>query len=272
MKPTRPKPAARPEADTPVRAAAVRPVTRRLSQQARRQMIIEQAIRFFAEKGFGATTRDLAARIGVAQPLIFQHFPTKSDLVEAVFDALFARMSSYDWFTKLTDRNVGLRARLIDFFQSYATTLYDYDWIRIYMFAGLEGGAFNRLCITRLSEPLLREVIRQIRIDAGARGTSLRDVTSREVELLWILHGGLYYSAIRKQIYGMAIESTDVRPLIEYGVDSALFGIRKLIADLEAAEDSGATAPAPAPTDAQQTGSPATGRRAGKVRSQGMPA
>jgi hypothetical protein len=50
---------------------------------------------------------------------------------------------------------------------------------------------------------------------------------------LWILHGGLYYSAIRKQIYGMAIESVDVRPLIQYGVDSILAGMGSLLDDLE---------------------------------------
>lgn len=209
------------------------PVKRRLSQQDRRQVIIEQAIRVFAEKGFGASTRELAERIGITQPLLFQHFQSKDDLIQAVFDALFERMSSRDWRSVLKQDDQDLRSRLIEFFMSYATTLYDYHWIRIYMFAGLEGGAFNRMYIGKLTEPLLREIASQIRKDRGLKRWASAFVSAREIELLWILHGGLYYSAIRKQIYGMAIESVDVRPLIEYGVDSILSGMKGLLDDLE---------------------------------------
>jgi len=202
---------------------------RRLPQQIRRQLIIDQAIRFFAEKGFAASTRELAERIGIAQPLLFQHFRTKSDLVNAIFDTLFDRMASRDWHGILKDRSRDLRVRLIDFFSSYATALYDYHWIRIYMFAGLEGGAFNRLYITKVTEPLLREIAAEIRASRDMKDCAPSDATAREIELLWILHGGLYYSAIRKQIYGMKIESMDVRPLVEAGVDSVLAGMEGVL-------------------------------------------
>ncbi len=211
------------------------PPRRRLSQEERRRVIIEQAIRVFAEQGFGASTRVLAQRIGMTQPLLFQHFASKDDLIQAVFAALFERMSMRDWRATLGDGDGDLRSRLIEFFMSYATTLYDYHWIRIYMFAGLEGGAFNRMYIGKLTEPLLREIAAQIRRDRGLKRCAPADVTAREIELLWILHGGLYYSAIRKQIYGMAIESVDVRPLIQYGVDSVLAGMGSLLDDLEKA-------------------------------------
>ncbi len=208
------------------------PPRRRLSQEDRRRVIIEQAIQVFAEQGFGASTRVLAQRIGITQPLLFQHFASKDDLIQAVFAALFERMSMRDWRTALGDGDGDLRSRLIEFFMSYATTLYDYHWIRIYMFAGLEGGTFNRMYIGKLTEPLLREIAAQIRRDRGLKRCAPADVTAREIELLWILHGGLYYSAIRKQIYGMAIESVDVRPLIQYGVDAVLAGMGNLLDDL----------------------------------------
>jgi AcrR family transcriptional regulator len=209
-------------------------VKRRLTQEDRREIILEQAIKVFAEKGFGASTRDLAQRIGITQPLLFQHFPSKDDLIQAVFAELFERMSTRDWLSKLRDDKLDLRSRLIDFFMSYATSLYDFHWIRIYMFAGLEGGAFNRMYIGKLTEPLLREVAAQIRRDRGMKRCAPSDVSAREVELLWILHGGLYYSAIRKQIYRMPIQSVEVRPLIQYGVDSILSGMNELLDDLEA--------------------------------------
>jgi AcrR family transcriptional regulator len=207
-------------------------VTRRMPQESRRQVIIEQAIRFFAEKGFGATTRELAQRIGVTQPLLFQHFPTKTHLVAAVFDSLFERMSGRDWRTALDTGSGTLRERLIDFFHSYANELYDFHWIRIYMFAGLEGGAFNRMYIARLTEPLLREIAIRIRVELGFGRCAPAEVSRQELELLWLLHGGIYYSAIRKQIYGMTVESADLRENIQYGVDGVMAGMRELLTDV----------------------------------------
>jgi AcrR family transcriptional regulator len=205
-------------------------ITRRLSQESRREVIIEEAIRFFAEKGFGATTRDLAQRIGVTQPLLFQHFPSKSALIAAVLDAIFERMSSRDWRPLLEAKGRPLRNRLIDFFYLYASDLYDYHWIRIYMFAGLEGGAFNRLCISKVTEPLLREIAVLLRSEFGLTSCQPGEVSRQEVELLWLIHGGIYYSAIRKQIYGMKVDSFELRQIIEYGVDGVLAGMRKLLA------------------------------------------
>lgn len=205
--------------------------SRRLSQQTRRRIIIEEAIKLFAESGFRASTRELAERIGVAQPLLFQHFPTKDALIQAIFDSWFERMSARDWVGLLRDQKRDLRSRLIEFFFSYATTIYDYNWIRIYMFAGLEGGAFNRFYISKLTDPLLREIAAQIRADCGIAQHTPADVTSAEIELLWILHGGLYYSAIRKQIYGLENSSLDLRELIAQSVDAILTGMRALLAN-----------------------------------------
>jgi AcrR family transcriptional regulator len=205
--------------------------SRRLSQQTRRRMIIEEAIKLFAENGFRASTRELAERIGVTQPLLFQHFPTKDALIQAIFDTWFERMSARDWIGLLRDKNRDLRSRLIEFFFSYATTIYDYSWIRIYMFAGLEGGEFNRFYISELTDPLLREIATQIRADFGIAHHTPADVTSAEIELLWILHGGLYYSAIRKQIYGLETGSPDLRELIAHSVDAVLAGMRRLLAN-----------------------------------------
>jgi len=201
---------------------------RRLPPHVRREALLEEAILLFSEKGLAASTRELAERCGVAQPLLYQHFPTKQHLVDAVFDAVFERMSARDWLSALRDRQRPLRERLIEFFQSYANTLYDPKWIRIYMFAGLDGGEFNRAYIRRYTEPLLRTVAVEIRQDAGAKSAP-RDVTKEELELLWILHGGIYYSAIRKQIYGIAITNARLLAVIEASVDGLLESMAKLL-------------------------------------------
>ena len=54
----------------------------------RRDAIVHSAIHLFAEKGFrGATTRELAAAAGVTEPVLYQHFRTKSDLYSAIIEA-----------------------------------------------------------------------------------------------------------------------------------------------------------------------------------------
>ncbi len=203
---------------------------KRLTHQTRRRVIIEHAVSFFAERGFAASTRDLASRIGITQPLLFQHFPTKRVLIQAVFDAGFERVSARDWDGLLENTKLDLRSRLIEFFYAWSNTVFDYEWTRIFMFAGLEGGSFNRLFISKLTEPLIRKVAAQIRDDFGLKRCTAEDVSSAEIRLVWILHGGLHYSAVRTQIYGMpAIPDGELRTLIEHGVDSILAGMKMLL-------------------------------------------
>ena len=60
----------------------------RLSSQQRRSAILGTAIRLFAERGFrGVTTRELAAAVGVSEPVLYQHFPSKKELYSAIIEA-----------------------------------------------------------------------------------------------------------------------------------------------------------------------------------------
>lgn len=52
---------------------------------ARRQQILEAAVRLFAQQGVArTTTRQIAQEVGVTEGLIFRYFPTKLELVRAV--------------------------------------------------------------------------------------------------------------------------------------------------------------------------------------------
>jgi AcrR family transcriptional regulator len=63
------------------------PKSPRLSSAERRKAIIEAAIGLFSERGFrGVTTRELAAAVGVTEPVLYQHFKTKSDLYRAMIE------------------------------------------------------------------------------------------------------------------------------------------------------------------------------------------
>src|SRR4051795_9429196 len=57
-----------------------------------RQAILDAALDLFAERGFdGASTRLIAERAGVAQPLLNYHFAGKQELWQSAVDDLFER-------------------------------------------------------------------------------------------------------------------------------------------------------------------------------------
>jgi AcrR family transcriptional regulator len=54
---------------------------------ARREQIVEVAVRLFAQHGFdGTSTWQIAQEVGVTEGLIFHYFPTKADLLTAVLE------------------------------------------------------------------------------------------------------------------------------------------------------------------------------------------
>ena len=65
------------------------PPTLRLSATERRAAIIDAAIKLFSERGFrGTTTREIAAAVGVSEPVLYQHFPSKRDLYTAIIETV----------------------------------------------------------------------------------------------------------------------------------------------------------------------------------------
>jgi AcrR family transcriptional regulator len=62
----------------------------RPSADATREAILDAAIDLFSERSFdGASTREIARRAGVTQPLLNYHFRSKDDLWRAAVDSLF---------------------------------------------------------------------------------------------------------------------------------------------------------------------------------------
>jgi len=63
----------------------------------RKESIIKTAIRLFAEKGFQATTtRELAAAVGVTEPVLYQHFATKGDLYAGIIETICGQEKKED--------------------------------------------------------------------------------------------------------------------------------------------------------------------------------
>jgi AcrR family transcriptional regulator len=77
----------------------------RPSADVTRRRILDAALELFSERGFdGASTRDIAARAGVTQPLLGYHFRSKDELWRAAVDGIFEQLDA-----ALTARAEGLR-------------------------------------------------------------------------------------------------------------------------------------------------------------------
>ena len=200
---------------------------KRLNAEDRREDILLASIKYFATHGFMGSTRELAKEIGVTQPLLYRYFPSKADLIDAVFEEMYARQRQFHWEDDLSDRSRPISDRMVEFFASYAERTYTYEWIRIYTFAGLLDGALNRRYIRRITEPVLRRICVEVMVENGYPEPRPESITVQELDILWILHGGLFYFAIRKFVYGEDPKRSLDFPIRE-GVKQAVASLSEL--------------------------------------------
>ncbi|MHB2166398.1 TetR/AcrR family transcriptional regulator [Alsobacter sp. R-9] len=199
---------------------------RRMSAERRRADIVARAAVVFAEHGFGTGTRELAAAIGVTQPLLYRYFPSKDDLVREVYEHVYLRRWDPGWEDMISDRSVALRQRLVAFYEAYTATIFSRDWIRIYLLAGLAGIDLNRRYIGQVEERLLGPIARETRSDLGRPD---RPPTASELEHVWLLHGGIFYSGVRVHVFGQT-PHVPTAQLVSEAVDTFLAGARRQFA------------------------------------------
>jgi AcrR family transcriptional regulator len=185
------------------------PARRRLDPEARREQILSAAVAWFAEVGFAGTTRDLARRAGVTQALLYKYFASKAELTEAVFERVYLGRLDPRWLEELRDRRIPIRARLCRFYRQYTAAIFTYEWMRIFMWAGLAGDALNRRYLGHVGDRLLLPMADEI---AAARAGA-----PPGIEDMWNLHGGIVYIGIRRFIYHLPTPD-DPGPAIEAAV------------------------------------------------------
>ncbi len=216
------------------RSAAVR---KRLAPDERERRIAYEAVRFFAEHGFEGQTRELAKRIGITQPLLYRYFPSKDALIERVYQEVFVGRWNPHWEEWLDDRTQPLQDRLIHFYQDYARTILGYEWVRLFMFAGLRGLDINSRYVGLLRDRIFSRVIAAMRSAYGQPPLDEVPMTEAEVEMIWGLHAAIFYLGVRRWIYGLPIP-TDLDGAIAEKVAVLLGGALAVFA---AAEKAGAS-------------------------------
>jgi AcrR family transcriptional regulator len=157
-------------------------------------MILDAAIEFFAERGFAAQTRELAERLGISEPLIYRYFPTKDALIQRVFQEVIESRWDVEWATLLRDRRVPLRERLVDFYQRYLDAIDDAIWIRIVMYASLDGLDMTRHYITGHVDDVMGIIATEV-------SASMELEQEIDRELMWGLQSTLIYYLVRKHIH-----------------------------------------------------------------------
>lgn len=195
-----------------------------MTSEERREEFIAKAIEFFAQEGFESSTRELARRLGVTQPLLYRYFPSKNDLISEVYDRVYVQRWRNEWADLIADRSRPVRDRLVEFYTAYTDVVFKDEWMRIFLFSGLKGVDINRRYMKLVRERILEPILREIRHEEGLDSI---DPTEEEVEFAWITHGGIFYYGVRTLIYEASVLNNKSF-VIETSIDAFLTHLRQV--------------------------------------------
>jgi AcrR family transcriptional regulator len=214
-----------------LKTSTLKPVAaprRRLLREEREHRIVQAAVSLFARDGFGASTWDLAKEMGVSQPLLYSYFPTKEALVDRVYEEVFVRRWNPQWEVWLADRNQAFSERLKHYFKDYARFVLRSEWVRIFLYAGLHRGGFNKRYLAQLRERHFVLIAREMRHSFDIPEPADAAAEEDEVEFIWALHSSMFYIGVRKWVYGLpAPKALDL--LIDRRVNAFLLGVPPML-------------------------------------------
>lgn len=212
---------------------ATRPRRKNMRADEREKAIVSEAIRFFAEVGFEGQTRELAKRMGISHAVIYRHFDSKDALIERVYEEVYLSRWNPDWEHLVLDRSRSLEDRLVQFYREYAERVFHYDWVRIFVSSGLKSYDLSRRYLSLVREKIIIPAASELRHDLG-RPPIAGDPDAQELELLWGLHGSVFYIAIRKFVYEVPV-NIDIDVTVENTVHTFFNGIATCTKRLQAA-------------------------------------
>jgi len=200
---------------------------RKLPKADRRKAIVEAAAALFAERGFrGVTTKELAQRVGVTEPVLYTHFKTKRDLYSAIIDG-----ASNEAFDLVRER---LRqSALTDppkvFFQKLATLIVENqvrhpEYIRLILFSALEKHELSELCFERHAQVIYSIVIEYLKRQMKAGTVRKLDPTLAAR----VFVGTVHHYCIFELHFGFKIVRASRKRAVENMVGIFLNGIQSV--------------------------------------------
>jgi TetR/AcrR family transcriptional regulator len=143
-----------------------RPSQHRMPAADRQRQLLEVALNAFSRRGFkGTTTKEIAAAAGVAEAVIFQHFPSKEALYSAVLELHLEAGDEQEWMKEIS--NYMERNDDEGLFQSFIRRIlhaYRCDPLieRVILFAALEGHEQGLARLQKLFAPIFELLMEYI--------------------------------------------------------------------------------------------------------------
>ena len=187
-------------AKKPIKSAK-KPPRRNMRAAERERFIVDEAVKFFAEQGFGGQTRELAKRMGITHSAIYRHFPSKEALIERVYEEIYLSRWSPSWAGLIQDRTLSLQARLSRFYLEYVEQVFEYNWVRIFVFSGMKSFDITKRYLQIVREQIIEPACRELRHELKLPSSDQVPLSEREIEMFWGLHGRIFYMAIRRFVY-----------------------------------------------------------------------
>ncbi len=187
-------------AKKPIKSAK-KPPRRNMRAAERERFIVDEAVKFFAEQGFGGQTRELAKRMGITHSAIYRHFPSKEALIERVYEEIYLSRWSPSWAGLIQDRTLSLQARLSRFYLEYVEQVFEYNWVRIFVFSGMKSFDITKRYLQIVRTQIIEPACCELRHDLKLPSIEEVPLSEREIELFWGLHGRIFYMAIRRFVY-----------------------------------------------------------------------
>jgi AcrR family transcriptional regulator len=212
----------------PAKKGKPAPVRRNMRAADRERLILDEAIRFFAERGFEGQTRELAKRLGITHSAIYRHFPSKEALIERVYQEVYLSRWSPDWGPLIRDRASPLEARLTGFYLDYVARVFEYNWVRIFVFSGMKSFGITGRYLDLVRREIIEPAASELRCELRLPDPKACPLSERETEMFWGLHGRIFYLAIRKFIYETPIP-LDLDEIVRDAIRTFLDGARTTI-------------------------------------------
>ena len=188
----------------------------REASRKRAREIVSAAAEHFSEVGFAGSTREIAKRAGVTQPLLYRYFPTKNDLIEAVYRTVYLERWNQDWDDALKDRSIPTRQRFETFYREYVQTAFTPIPLRLSYYAGLRDADINQWYNQLIEELILKQLVREHRVELGLPDEAY--VNAAQLEPAWQIHGGLMHYGWRKHVLNLRV-APDVEQVISDNLD-----------------------------------------------------
>jgi hypothetical protein len=119
---------------------------------------------------------------------------------------------------------LSLETRLAQFYLEYVERVFEYEWVRIFVWSGLKSFDITKRYLAIVKRDIIEPACRELRYDLRLPTIQTAPITEREIELFWGLHGRVFYLAIRRFVYDTRLDD-----IVRDAVASFLIGAKELV-------------------------------------------